>query len=127
MRDWKPVLKGDVYCSLACGGGCKKAEYDRAVEEADKLCKKLGKNWKTRVWENLGWHWSVQLVSDKTSMEIHVYDESCWIDCRFNGRQYEEQFPTPEEAIQGIIRTAKEDAVAILNAVMKLENLSEVI
>lgn len=59
MRNWKPVLKGKVYCSSACGGGCTKKAHEKAVRESDKLAKTLGKGWKPRVWENLGWHWQV--------------------------------------------------------------------
>lgn len=31
---------------------------DQATSEARKLVKKLGKGWKIRVWENMGWHYS---------------------------------------------------------------------
>lgn len=59
-----PILKGARYCSPACNMGCKRAAYNTAMREADKLAKKLGKKlgtnlWEPRVWENCGWHWSV--------------------------------------------------------------------
>lgn len=53
---WKPVLKGKRFCSPACGGGCKRSEYDDALKAATLLAKKMGKKWKAKVWENLGWH-----------------------------------------------------------------------
>jgi hypothetical protein len=56
---WKPVRAGLVYCSPACGRGCMRAEYDRAVLKATRLAQRLGPGWRTRVWENLGWHWCV--------------------------------------------------------------------
>lgn len=60
MRDWTPVKSGEIYCSPACGGKCTKGEFDKAHRAAKALCKKMDtKGWKPRVWENLGWHWSI--------------------------------------------------------------------
>lgn len=56
---WTPILKGDVYCSPRCGMNCKKAWHDDAVEKAAALAARLGAGWEPRVWENLGWHYSV--------------------------------------------------------------------
>ena len=57
--NWKPVLRGRVYCSSACGGGCTKAAYDECVKKAKALAKRMGKGWKIRVNENLGWYWGI--------------------------------------------------------------------
>ena len=57
---WKPIAKGNRYCSSACGYGCTKEMYLRAVREANICKKQLGKKWKIHVWENLGWHWRVE-------------------------------------------------------------------
>jgi hypothetical protein len=57
---WKPVKRGSIYCSSACGRGCTSAEYDLAVKKAAALAKRMGKGWKPRVWENLGWHYMVR-------------------------------------------------------------------
>jgi hypothetical protein len=56
---WTPKLQGDVFCSPACGGGCKKADFDRANEVAKALASMMGHGWAPRVWENLGWHFEV--------------------------------------------------------------------
>lgn len=56
---WVPVLRGKVYCSPACGGGCTKAAHNRAWQDAAATVKKLGGGWMIRVWENLGWHFEV--------------------------------------------------------------------
>lgn len=57
---WKPIAKGNKYCSPACGGGCTKLAYLQAKKEAA-VCKKLlGKKWKVHIWENLGWCWAVE-------------------------------------------------------------------
>jgi hypothetical protein len=54
-----PVLRGKIYCSPWCGGGCTKAAHDSCVTKAKTLAKRMGKGWKIRVHENLGWHWGV--------------------------------------------------------------------
>jgi hypothetical protein len=56
---WKPVLRGDVYCSPACGLKCKKSAYDSAIEGANKLASVMGDGWSPDVWENCGWHFRV--------------------------------------------------------------------
>lgn len=56
---WTPVLRGDIYCSPGCGGQCKKADYDKAVEQAGFVAAALGYGWKPHVFENLGWHYEV--------------------------------------------------------------------
>lgn len=56
---WVPVLRGDIYCSPGCGGRCKKADYDKAVEQAGFVAAALGHGWTPRISENLGWHYEV--------------------------------------------------------------------
>jgi hypothetical protein len=54
---WRPRAKGEVFCSPACGHGCKRAAYVKAHARARAIARSLGKGWKPQVWENLGWHW----------------------------------------------------------------------
>jgi hypothetical protein len=56
---WTPRRRGKIYCSSACGGDCKWAAHVKAKLRAKALAKSLGAQWKPRVWENLGWHYSV--------------------------------------------------------------------
>lgn len=56
---WTPRLRGKIYCSSACGGGCTMLAYASAVKKATALAKRMGKGWKIRVHENLGWYWRV--------------------------------------------------------------------
>jgi hypothetical protein len=68
---WTPVSRGETYCSPACGAGCTRREYDRAVRDADRLVKRLrGSGWRAEVWENVGWHFravsgTVQVYGDR--------------------------------------------------------------
>lgn len=52
--------RGHLRCASWCGRGCTQAEYEKACADADALVKTLNETtemkWKTRVWENLGWH-----------------------------------------------------------------------
>lgn len=57
--DWKPRRNGLLYCSPACGGRCTFAAYKAAKRKAKTLAAELGEGWHARVWENLGWHYSV--------------------------------------------------------------------
>ena len=54
-----PVLRGKIYCSPWCNGGCTKSAHDSCVKKAKALAKRMGKGWKTRVHENLGWRFGV--------------------------------------------------------------------
>lgn len=56
---WKAQKKGPIYCAPACGGGCLRSEFEEATKKAEALAKRTGKHFRARVWENLGWHWSV--------------------------------------------------------------------
>ena len=61
---WTPVRNGPIYCSTACGGGCKHAAYLAVAAQAEAMCAALGPAWEPRVNENLGWHCHVQLGGD---------------------------------------------------------------
>lgn len=58
-KRWTPVKNGRIYCSPGCGAGCTHKEYERAVSKSERLQKRMGPGWKTRVWENLGWHYEL--------------------------------------------------------------------
>lgn len=69
---WTPVLKGRIYCSPRCGGGCTKAEHDMAHREANATLRKLKtRGWEVRVWENIGWHW--QLTNRLCGMSLSPF------------------------------------------------------
>lgn len=73
----QPVLNGNIYCAPRCGAKCKKAAYDRAVKEAGELAAKMGDGWEPRVFENMGWHYSVrkgvaEIYARKTTVGIEA-------------------------------------------------------
>jgi ribosome-associated translation inhibitor RaiA len=71
---WTPVLNGDVYCSPACGCGCKKAAYDKAVESANTLAATLGHGWEPNVWENCKWYYQVTKGDVTVTLERDGYN-----------------------------------------------------
>lgn len=67
---WKPQRRGAVYCSSACGGGCKHADYAKVKAATRNLASALGPHWKPRVWENLGWHGSVEFGESRNKQPL---------------------------------------------------------
>lgn len=66
---WKPVRRGEIYCSPGCGRNCTYEEFLKASLESEKLARRCGPNFEPHVWENLGWHYSA--VSKNNSIKIH--------------------------------------------------------
>lgn len=67
-KRWRPVRRGTIYCSPACGFQCTHADFVLATEKGEALARRMGPGWKPYVWENCKWHYSVQLGM----CEIHV-------------------------------------------------------
>lgn len=70
---WTPRRVGPVYCSPACGGKCRHADYLKAKETAAYMVKALGSGWRPRVWENLGWH--AAAITVKGDFRVFPYRE----------------------------------------------------
>lgn len=128
MRDWKPRrrLGGTIFCSPACGGNCKRADYDRAVKRSAALAKRLGEGWEPDVWENLGWHFKVT----KGLLEVYVHDDHSGrrpkLATSFTAYlQSHPQFwangPTAEAAIKNTIESAQTTQRRITNAIASLD------
>lgn len=105
-RNWIPVLRGEVYCSPACGGNettCTKAKYDQAVKKSNALAKRMGRGWQTKVWENLGWYYKVfngilEIYPPQRKGDTY----SGWVQSL--PAQYIAHEKTPEEAIAKAVR-----------------------
>lgn len=124
---WTPRLHGDRYCSPACGAGCTKSAFDRATGAAKKLAERLGKGWKPRVWENLGWHYAVISPCGRWKIHPHVYQGKAEGYTAFLGEStspggiWAEHGDTPEEAIAKTRKVAQKHLqyyADILNADM---------
>jgi hypothetical protein len=69
-----PVLRGGIYCSPWCGANCTKAAYDLAVSKAKALARRMGKGWKPRVHENMGWFYGVYKGNPQGSFGMGVLE-----------------------------------------------------
>lgn len=65
-----PVRSGRTYCAPFCGSGCTWEDHQAAQKAAKALATRLGKGWTPRVWENMGWHYSV--VSPSGAIKVHA-------------------------------------------------------
>ncbi len=98
-RDWKPVHRGTIYCSSACGGRCTWAAYKNADAKAKALAKRMGEGWNAHVWENLGWHWEVE----KGVMSVMLYDKT--YTCYLNTTpQFITRHTNPKTAVSNAIK-----------------------
>jgi hypothetical protein len=118
-----PVLSDDgkVFCSPWCGFKCTKAAHDRAVLEADLLCKALGPGWTPEVWENTGWNYAAHMGGAKVTPNKNgstlagtytVTGYTGW--CNFGEKQTIERGATPREAIDAA-KKAMDAVIAVLS------------
>ncbi len=137
---WTPALSkdGQFYCSPRCGGGkfCRREWHDAAVRNADALATRMGDGWEVRVWENLGWYYSVS----KGKAKIHVNEDrnavfdpefgfpvrsySAWIEPGVSTRSAAIQFivdaETPEDALGFAIQEARTFLIRINEALLDI-------
>lgn len=95
---------GHMYCGSGCGRGCTWAEYQAAVNAADKLAKRLGPKWRPVVWENLGWYHEAQFGPDET-LQVHGdhgHPQYYWANFRMFGIQFHAGGTTPEKALVNV-------------------------
>lgn len=119
-----PVLKDDKYCSPWCGCGCTKKAYDDAVEKSNQLCKQLGVNWKPRVWENCGWHYTVKLSVKNGYIEVHSRSANgnYWIDSRLP-EQFEVTTSDIHKGIKQVLNKSYSESEKSINTVNELNKL----
>lgn len=117
MKDgWKPILKSDgTYCSPRCGGGwCTKAAYDLAVAKGKALASSLGRPFKPVIWENLGWHFRAEVVTDDLDVSVHQYGRHfvCYLNSK-NAPQFLGNGSTPQLAVGRAKRDVARHAAAV--------------
>lgn len=111
-RSWKPQRRGDIFCAPACGGGCTKKAHDAAQRKAKALAKRLGREWKPHVWENLGWHYSVGLADRRLHVHERRHGRELTYTAFFNpeadsgGGRFAATARTPEAAVRKVMQEA---------------------
>ncbi len=113
---WKPRCRGDIYCAPACGGGCKRCDYELAVSQSRMLAACMGKGYKARVWENLGWWYSVKSACEK--LEIHSEKDGKYFTAYLNttpnnGGRWVCSAKTPQLAVKKVLAAARQELLAL--------------
>lgn len=122
---WTPRLNGEVFCSPACGGKCKRADFELATERANTLANQLGSGWEPHVWENLGWHFNATRRGATVSIDRDgMYDASV----RFRMDESTELCVSetrshPREAVEAVIHVLN-NRIAVLNRALLSLSLS---
>lgn len=126
---WKAVRKGNVYCAPACGHGCKHSQYLKMKKQAELMCKALGKGWKPRVHENMGWHCEVQ----KSQSSISYYDDrtgnnypdrfSAWVEIELKTMklQFINKSVDMKKALEKSVKQADECVKAVIKELSIIE------
>ena len=110
LQRYKPIRQGSIYCSPFCGRKCTWDEFQVAKQDAKKLTASLGKGWKSNVWENLGWHYSV--ISPCGRIKVHKEHEyqdyfAFLGEPDSPGGRWSADGKTAREAIRAVIAMAK--------------------
>lgn len=109
------VRRGDIYCAPFCGRGCTHKQYLAAKGGAEKLVAQLGKGWKPRVWENMGWHYSAVSKDGRIKVHTHKYkgsprDYTAFLGSADSpGGRWAEHGKTPKAALQAVLALALDE------------------
>lgn len=105
-QDWRPIAKGQTYCSPACGGGCTKAEWRKAHEEANRIAQELGEGWEPVVWENLGWF--AKAVKNHSEVSFHQYFSDAYYIASLGGGSFSaDSGESASQALENVTSAAK--------------------
>lgn len=103
-------------CAKWCGRGCTQAEYEAARDAGRALAKSMGRGWRVRVWESLGWHYSV--VSRSGMWKVHCNNGNSF-SAIFGpgpyGGLFAENARTPRAAMRKVVRLAEQHIADALN------------
>lgn len=100
---------GGIYCSPKCGGRCTREAHDKAIENAAKLARRMGRGWYAMVWENLGWHFNTV----KGAARIHISGEvyTVFLETML---QVVTSADTPEEALRDALTQTRDNAAQMI-------------
>lgn len=117
---WEPVWRGAIYCAPACGAGCLRSEYNRAVRAADELARQLGPGWTPRVWANLSWHYSaispcgrLKVSPCMVRLDRKITSWIAFLGEGETGGRWAEHARTPQSAIRNVVRRGREELAGI--------------
>lgn len=119
---WTPKLRGKIFCSPACGFGCKKVDFDRATEQATSLANQLGGGWEPHVWENCGWYFEVQKRTATVSVERDGQYEASVRFCFDEAHELciSEIRVNPRDAVEAVIEVLKGKIIVLNRSLQSL-------
>src|SRR5260221_5501406 len=98
-------------CAKWCGRGCTQEEYLEAKEAAMELCVRLGKGWKTDVWETLGWHYAARSTCGRFIVRSGI--DGGWSaflgEPGRHGGRWVSWSKSPQGAVASVLKTARQD------------------
>lgn len=123
---WKPIKKGAIYCSSACGGRCTHSAFLSAQKQAKLTAKIVGKGFKPHVWENLGWYWKITSKCECLSVSLYGNTFTAYLNTEPNsGGRWVSEGKTPQIAIKKVIKAARDEMNTIEIMLSKLSNIEE--
>lgn len=127
-EDWTPVKMESVYCSPACGCGCRLDDHNKAVDRAAKLTASLRGDWRPRVWENMGWHGEAIFENEEHDFIIKVSESRGGIYwCHLNApKQIVAESNDPQAAVDTAIAEYKLHIEKMKNIEDVLSTLEEI-
>ncbi len=108
-------------CASWCGSGSIGEEYHKAKRAAAALAKQLGKGWKPRVWENMGWHF--EAVSLCGRLEVHGGSGGRAFTAYLGepshpGGRWAQHGKTAKAAVKAVVQEGKRE-LAVVTALME--------
>jgi hypothetical protein len=94
------------------------AAYEKAVKDSKAIAAKLGKGWKIRVWENLGWHWEVLSKCGRLRVGKSAVGYNAGIgESGDSGTHWYAHGKTPAAAIKRVLAVARGEIAALQSLV----------
>lgn len=112
----------------------KKLSFEEAKKQAKALRKRMGGRWQERIWENLGWHYCIELSAGDWWFTIGAPGACAEYWCMAStlrsagspGWYDDRTFDTPEQAFLATLAIFNKKAMTIAAAVKKVnEHLAE--
>lgn len=100
------------FCAPGCGSHCLMSDFKRAEVRGASLCRRLGKEWRTRVWENMGWFVEAVHSSGYLKVSGKARNYTCYFGAGHGGR-WVGTGNTPKRALADAIDLARTELKGI--------------
>ena len=115
------MVEEEKKCAEWCGSGCTQKMYDEALWTAENLVKRLGDGWKTRVWENSGWHSEALSANGMVTVHPPTKTGRDTFSASFDRGRYWEYAATPKAAVAAVLAKVRAVADSLTKALEELD------